>query len=259
MTADFVSVTEIEGQKISAEQLFRTCHRYHWAAKASIAKDVLEVACGAGQGLGLLNSVAKSVTAGDVSPEVLATAQKTYGSLIPLSTFGAEELPFPDSSFDIVIMFEALYYVPQVDRFFSEARRVLRQDGQILIVSANKDLYDFTASPYSKRYLGVIELRDELSAAGFACQFAALINTREVSLRQRILRPVKLAASKLGLIPKTMHGKEWLKKIFFGDMAVMPSDISKENIQYSEPKSISSDNADLTHKVIYCSAIKLGL
>jgi ubiquinone/menaquinone biosynthesis C-methylase UbiE len=257
MTAEFVSVTEIEGQRISAEQLFRTCHRYHWAANASIGKDVLEVACGAGQGLGLLKSVAKSVTAGDVSPEVLTTAQKTYGTSIPLSTFGAEDLPFPASSFDIVIMFEALYYVPNPKRFFSEARRVLRQDGQVLIVSANKDLYDFTASPYSKRYLGVMELREELSAAGFVCQFSALIDTREVSVRQRILRPVKLAASHLGLIPKTMHGKEWLKKLFFGDMAIMPADISEMPIDYSEPNVIAQQKPDLTHKVIYCSATKL--
>jgi ubiquinone/menaquinone biosynthesis C-methylase UbiE len=121
MTADFVSVTEIEGQQISAEQLYRTCHRYHWAAHICADKDVLEVACGAGQGLGLLRTVSKSITAGDVSPEVLATAQKTYGTTIALSAFGAEELPFPDASFDVVLMFEALYYVPNVAQFFSEA------------------------------------------------------------------------------------------------------------------------------------------
>jgi ubiquinone/menaquinone biosynthesis C-methylase UbiE len=254
MTAEFVSVTEIEGQRISAEQLFRTCHRYHWAAQASAGKDILEVACGAGQGLGLLRSVAKSVTAGDVSPEVLATAQKTYGSDIPMSVFGAESLPFADASFDIVLIFEALYYVPNVAKFFAETLRVLRPGGQLLIVMANKDLYDFTPSPFSRRYLGVAELRTELAAAGFLSQFYALIDTRTVSVRQRILRPVKLMASKLGLIPKTMHGKEWLKKLFFGQMAIMPADISASLFVYNAPVPVVPGQPDLTHKVIYCSA-----
>lgn len=254
MTAQFVDVTEIEGQKISAEQLYRTCHRYHWAAQKSAGKDVLEVACGAGQGLGLLKASARSLVAGDVSPEVLATARRTYGDTIPLSVFGAEALPFADDSADVILMFEALYYVPDVSAFFAEARRVLRPGGQLLIVTANKDLFDFTASPYSQRYLGVVELATELGAAGFSTEFGGLIDTRTVSLRQRILRPVKTVVTRLGLMPKSMHGKAWMKKLFFGEMAEMPADISASPIDYVEPTAISAERADLTHKVIYCSA-----
>ena len=56
MTAEFINVTEIDGQLISQEQLMRTCHRYHWAAQYCEGKDVLEVACGAGQGLDVRRS-----------------------------------------------------------------------------------------------------------------------------------------------------------------------------------------------------------
>lgn len=257
MTAQFVKVTEIEGQKISQEQLFRTCHRYHWAARIVAGKDVLEVACGAGQGLGLLKQYAKTVTAGDISPEVLHSAKTTYGNDIPLSVFGAEDLPFDDASFDAILLFEAIYYVPNVERFFLEAHRVLRPDGRLLIVTANKDLFDFTPSPFSQRYLGVTELAQEAMAAGFAPEFFALIDTRTVSLRQRILRPVKSVVTKLGLMPKTMHGKALFKKLFFGEMAVMSGDISNCSIDYSEPIAISQDHKNLTHKVIYCSAKKI--
>jgi ubiquinone/menaquinone biosynthesis C-methylase UbiE len=254
MTSNFVSVTEIEGQRISAEQLDRTCHRYHWAAQHSMGKDVLEVACGAGQGLGLLQGVAKTIVAGDVSPEVLARAQKTYGNRISLSVFGAENLPFADSSFDVLLLFEALYYVPDVAQFFVEANRVLRPSGQLLIVTANKDLYDFTPSPYSRRYLGVKELEMELAASGFKTEFSGLTNISNVSLRQRILRPMKSLASKLGLIPKTMRGKELLKKLFFGEMTVMPADIARIEFDYSNPTSIPSGVSDIIHKVLYCKA-----
>ncbi len=254
MTSEFVNVTEIEGQRISAEQLERTCHRYYWAQSMAAGRDVLEVGCGAGQGLGLLKLSARAVVAGDVSAEVLETAKKTYGAAIPLSVFGAESLPFVDESFDIILMFEALYYINHVEKFFAEARRVLRPNGKLLIVTANKDLYDFSPSPYSTRYLGVTELARELGRNGFTSQFGGLIDTRTVSIRQRILRPVKGVVTRLGLMPKTMHGKAWMKKLFFGEMAVMPADLTQIAFQYDQPVPIPADRADLTHKVIYCSA-----
>jgi ubiquinone/menaquinone biosynthesis C-methylase UbiE len=256
VTAQFVNVTEIEGQEISAEQLFRTCHRYHWATKESVDRDVLEVACGAGQGLGLIASVARSVTAGDVSPEVLATAQRVYGDRFPLSVFGAGELPFEDSSFDCVLMFEALYYLNDIPRFFAEVRRVLRPGGKLLIVTANKDLYDFTPSPFSNQYLGVMELSKILADGGYSAEFWALIDTRTVSFRQRALRPVKTLATRLNLMPKTMHGKAWMKRLFFGEMATMPADIAPIPIAYQPPIPIPPNQPDLTHKVIYCCATR---
>jgi SAM-dependent methyltransferase len=255
MTAEFVNVTEIEGQSISREQLVRTCHRYHWAVPFCADKDVLEVGCGAGQGLGLLKSNAHSLVAGDISPEVLEAAKRTYKNTIPLSVFGAEELPYPDDSIDVILMFEALYYVSDTARFFAEARRVLRQGGRLLIVTANKDLYDFTPSPFSKRYLGVRELHQELGLSGFNSEFWGLIDTRTVSVRQRILRPVKSIVSKFGLMPKTMSGKAWMKKLFFGEMTVMPSDIMDAPFEYEVPVPIAATLADTVHKVIYCSAV----
>jgi ubiquinone/menaquinone biosynthesis C-methylase UbiE len=258
MAVNFVDVTEIEGQRVSAEQLARTCHRYYWAAESATNRDVLEVACGSGPGLGLLKAVAKSVVAGDLSEAVLSSAKHTYGNALDLHLFDAETLPFSDLSFDILLMFEALYYVPRIDQFFVEAKRVLKPGGQLMIVTANKDLYDFTPSPYSTRYLGVVELTDELRAAGFSPEFFGHLDTRTVSHRQRLLRPFKLMASKLGLVPKTMHGKERLKKLFFGEMAVMPSDISKLNFTYQAAPKINAGQVDSVHKVIYCCATANG-
>lgn len=254
MTTGFVDVTEIEGQRISVEQLFRINHRYHWAARFCSDKDVLEVACGAGLGLSVLRNAARSVSAGDISPEVLANARNTFGQTIPMSVFSAEELPFADASFDVVLMFEALYYVSEPDRFFHEARRVLRPGGDLLIVTANKDLFDFTPSQFSQAYLGVVELLEGLRPIGFEPKFAGLIDTRMIPFRQRFLRPLKSIATKLGLVPKTMHGKAWLKRIFFGKMETMPADISQGVFEYFPPDPIPGDRPDLTHKVIYCSA-----
>jgi len=255
-TAIFVGVTEIEGQHVSKEQLYRTCHRYHWAATHCEGRDALEVACGSGLGLGLLSERARSLSAGDISPELIKCVRATYGDSVVATPFSAELLPFADKSFDVVLLFEALYYIPRPDIFFTEAHRVLRASGRLLIVTANKDLFDFTASPFSQRYLGVVELTVELRAAGFRPTFGGLIDTRTVAVRQRILRPVKLLASRLNMVPKTMRGKAWLKKLFFGEMTLMPRDIRTISVEYDPPAALPAGKADTVHKVIYCEAIK---
>lgn len=252
LTAEFLNVTEFGGQRISQEQLERICHRYHWAANACVGLDVLEVACGSGQGLAILAKVARNLAAGDYSPEVLAIARATAPS-VPMQVFGAEALPFEAGSVDRIILFEALYYVDAA-LFFAEAKRVLRPGGAILIATANKDLYDFTPSPYAKRYLGAEELQDELTKAGFEVELSGYLDTTHVSVRQRVLRPVKALASKLGLIPKSLGGREWMKKIFFGSMTEMPASLADTPFDYVPPRAIPGDRPDRQHKVIYCRA-----
>ncbi len=256
MTAAFLNVTEIEGQGISQEQLERMCHRYFWAALDCAGQDVLEAACGAGQGLAMLQKTARSVVAGDYSPEVLAVARNTVGNSVPLSVFGAEAMPFADASLDRVLLFEALYYINPPEAFFAEAHRVLRPGGSILVATANKDLYDFHPSPFATRYLGTVELTQALTAAGFHVEMWGYLDTAQVSLRQRVLRPAKAIASRLGLMPKTMKGKEWLKKLFFGSMVEMPASLADVSFTYHPPEPVEIDTPDRRHKVIYCRATK---
>lgn len=239
---------------VSTEQLERTCHRYHWAAKHSEGMDVLEIACGSGPGLGLLQSAARSLVAGDISPSLVSLARKNYDDAIDVKVIDAGALDFEPCSFDRVILFEALYYLPEVRKFFSEARRVLRPGGFLLLTTANKDLFDFTPSPYSMTYLGADELARELAIAGFTVELAGLHSTRSSAARQRVLRPLKMIASRLGLIPKTMHGKEFLKRLFYGSVTPMPARIDHLPYSYSPPTPIASDRPDTEYKIIYCCA-----
>lgn len=254
LTDHFIEVTEIEGQQVSVEQLERTCHRYHWAARQAQEKDVLEVACGSGPGLGLLKKSAKTLVAGDYSDAVLKTARKTYGKTLELERFGAENIPYPNASFDLILMFEAIYYIENPEQFFNEARRVLRPNGKLLLVTANKDIFGFNPSPFSHRYMGVLELAETLKKARFSTRFEGLIDTQKVGIRQRILTPVKFIATKLHIIPKTMHGKGWLKKLFFGTMTSMPASIEHVPYVFAPACPLPDDKADRRFKVIYCTA-----
>jgi len=59
MLIDYSHVTEVPGAKVSEEQTRRLFSRYHFAQHYCEGKDVLEVVCGAGQGLGCLAKKAR--------------------------------------------------------------------------------------------------------------------------------------------------------------------------------------------------------
>jgi SAM-dependent methyltransferase len=170
----------------------------------------------------------------------------------------AQSLPFADRSLDVVLLFEALYYLPSPDRFMGECRRVLRPGGHVLIVTANKDLFDFNPSPYSQAYLGVVELGLLARQHGFSCDFYGVTPVDTVSLRQRALRPIKVAAVKLDLMPRTMAGKKWLKRVVFGRLSPMPAEVDPVSMQYTGPAPLAPGRPDRRYKVIYAAATLRG-
>ena len=98
--------------------------------------DGLEVGSGTGYfSLNLLQlGVIQRLTATDISPGMLqrlsTTAERLGLSARTIAT-EAEELPFEDQSFDIVFGHAVLHHVPDLERAFSEFRRVLRPGGAI--------------------------------------------------------------------------------------------------------------------------------
>lgn len=256
MKSEFSTVTELSGDEVTQEQVNRLSHRYRWGGEYCRGKDVLEVACGPGQGLGYLASVAKNLTAGDITPSLVAMAREHYGNRVAISVLDAQELTLPDESVDVVILFEAIYYLSAPEKFAAECSRVLRPNGMILIATANKDLYDFNPSPFSCRYLGIVELGELFGSHDFACEFFGHMPVADVSFRQRILRPIKAFAVRAGLMPKTMAGKKLLKRLVFGKMVPMPAEIAPDEVSYVPPSSLPQSQPDSRFKVIYLAARK---
>lgn len=252
---DYSIVTEVSGEEVTPAQIDRLAQRYYWAGDLSRGRDVLEVACGAGQGLGHLASVARSIRAGDITPSLVARASAHYGARVPLSIMDAQNLPFEDSSLDVVILFEAIYYLASADRFIAEANRVLRPGGQILIATANKDLFDFNPSPFSVKYFGVTELYELLRKCGFTAAFLGGSPVSTDGLKQRIVRSMKRTAVALRLIPRSMSGKRLLKRLVFGKLMTMPAELHA-GMPYTAPVPLSPTVPDAMHQVIYCVATK---
>lgn len=253
---DFLDVTELSGNPISGEQLQRLAHRYLWATDFCRGKDVAEVACGTGPGLGLLAKVSASCEAGDFSAPMLDRVRGHYGERIPLRQFDATVMPYADASKDVLVIFEAIYYLQDIERFRDECSRVLRPGGYLLIATANKDLSDFNPSPHSHRYLGTTELENVFQALGEVSLFGFL-DVGTTSVKARILRPVKSLAVRLGLMPKTMAGKRMLKRLVFGKPVRMPAEIDGTEIDYERPRELSAAEPDRRHKVIYCAVKRI--
>lgn len=253
-SVDYESLTEIAGEEVSQEQVDRMVHRYCWAASYCSGKDVIEVACGSGQGLGHLGKVARSLRAGDVSPALVSTVKRIYGEGFPVQVLDAHHLPFPDRSADVILLFEAIYYLRSPDDFLVECARVLRPGGKVLVATANKDLYDFNPSPHSHFYFGAADLPGLFARHDFSVRLFGDTPIEAVSIRQRILRPLKKLAVSLNLMPRTMSAKRILKRLVFGQMVSMPERLEIPPGEVFEGPEIPAGEPDRRHKVILCEA-----
>jgi len=255
---DYSTVTETPGVKASAEQIERLYHRYHFARQFCQGKDVLEAACGAGQGLGYLAKVARSVAGTDIDEKCLAYARETYKDRpdIVIQQMDAETPLFEEGSFDVIILYEAIYYLEHPENFIEGSYRLLRRGGSLLICSVNREWTDFNPSPYSNRYYSAKELHDLLKARFSEVNISAAFSDEPNSLKDKMVSSIKRTAVAWHIIPKTMKGKELLKRVFFGRLTPLPAEVGDGLADYTPPSPISPDTPDLHHKVIYAVAIK---
>lgn len=256
--ADYLTVTEIPGNKATREQIERLYHRYHFASTQGHPKEVLEVACGAGMGLGYLKRAAEKVTGGDIDDSLLKIARDHYQGRpgIEIRALDAQSLPFSNGTFDLVILFEAIYYLPRPEAFVDEACRVLKPQGALMVCTVNKDWPDFNPSPFSHGYLSSVELCRLLKTKFPSVELLGAFPARMDSLKDRVLSLIKRAAVGLHLVPKTMKGKEFFKRFFFGGLIPIPPEIIPDMAVYQAPFSLVDNQVDSVHKVLYAVARK---
>jgi ubiquinone/menaquinone biosynthesis C-methylase UbiE len=104
-------------------------------------KRVLEVSCGAGGGASYIvrNLGPASYTGLDLNPASIEKCRERHK--LPGLDFvqgDAENLPFPNQSFDAVINVEASHQYPHFPRFLEEVARVLRPGGYFLYTDSRR-------------------------------------------------------------------------------------------------------------------------
>jgi SAM-dependent methyltransferase len=251
--ASYSAVTELPGGRATAEQLSMLRTRYHLARERSRGKDVLEVACGSGMGLGYLAKEARTVVGGDVDESVLRFAREHYRGCgnIEVRQMDAHELPFEDDSFDLVLMYEALYYLRDAGQFLKEAQRVLRPGGELIICSVNCRWHGFNPSPFSTRYVAPDEIGALMEQSGFSPRIEFGFVDRGQSLKRQAISLVRRAAVRAHLVPKTMRGKEWLKRLFYGPLKSLDGELTDDIAPLAELHELTPDVATSDFKVFY--------
>ena len=109
-------------------------------ARAEIGPDerVLDLACGTGAFIGRLiaKNPHQSVVGVDVSTGMLAEARRKLNEApnVQFLETGAAPLPLESDRFDVVVCASALHYFRQTGDVLSEARRVLRPGGRMVLL-----------------------------------------------------------------------------------------------------------------------------
>ena len=98
------------------------------------------------------------------------------------------------------------------------------------------------------------ELGKLLQDNGFKVEFYGAFSTSANGLKEEAIAIIKRIAVALHLIPKTMKGKEFLKRIFFGKLISLPLEITDGMAEYTPPVPISCDSPNFHYKVIYAVA-----
>ena len=120
--------------------------RYRFAARYvrrfGPAAVILDAGCGTGYGTAEFTGIAASVTAFDISEDAVKAARDQYARPgVRWLQAGCESLPFADGSFDLVVAFEVIEHLERWRELLSEARRVLKHSGVLLVSTPNKAYY----------------------------------------------------------------------------------------------------------------------
>ncbi|MCC7178051.1 MAG: class I SAM-dependent methyltransferase [Acidobacteria bacterium] len=148
---------------VAAEHLAR----YAFAAEFCAGRRVLDVACGEGYGSALLaRAGARAVVGVDVAAEAIASADARFAAPGVRYLVGdATDLPAVlegEAPFDLVVSFETIEHVPDVERFLDGIRAVLAPDGIVIISAPNEPdpAGQGSANPYHRRAFSFDRFRE---------------------------------------------------------------------------------------------------
>ncbi|HOK94818.1 MAG TPA: class I SAM-dependent methyltransferase [Anaerohalosphaeraceae bacterium] len=122
------------------EQLGNLEANLRFLEKARIVKPGLkihEAGCGIGTIVDHLRSQGCQASGSDIAANAVAYGKNKYPG-IDLAVHSAEELPYEDESFDVVLSFDVMEHLFDVDKHLREIRRVLKKSGCYAFQTPNK-------------------------------------------------------------------------------------------------------------------------
>ncbi len=149
--ATYFENNHCKNKRNSGERLYPTMldetalehlHRYAIATEFITEKKILDIACGEGYGTLLLSLKAKHITGADINEETIKKAVIKY-KRDNLNFIHSEiiNLPFPEQSFDTITCFETIEHTINHQEVIKELKRVLKNDGVLIISTPDKKNY----------------------------------------------------------------------------------------------------------------------
>lgn len=158
--------------EVAGELRLEHLHRYAFASTLCEGQEVLDIASGEGYGSAMLSRRARSVLGVDISEEAVANARSAYPPAshpnLRFEVGSVLAIPAPDRSFDRVVSFETIEHLAEHEGMLRELRRVLRDDG--LLVISTPDRRHYSDERGFENEFHVREL--------YADEFDALLRTR---------------------------------------------------------------------------------
>lgn len=251
---------ELPGKKVIPEEFEMIYTRYHSIIEFIKDKEVLEVGCGPGLGLGYINQYSKRIIGGDYSLFNIEIAHKHYGKQIDVLVLNAHNLPFKSSSFDIIVAMEVLLYL-DVPKFLSECFNVLRSNGMVLACIPNKDIPSFRPSNLSRNYFSVPELYKLFTSNNFEPKLygafkikkgASNIKPRSKSIKIRLITSI---GKILRVVPGGKPIKNYLgKKIF--KKRPLPTELRPNMVKADILTPLNPEIQNEENKILYVFALK---
>jgi SAM-dependent methyltransferase len=259
---DYTSITELPGSLLTPEQFSRFAHRYAFAAGLAPGARVLEVACGSGSGLPYLAERAAQVVGMDYTEGVLQPARRRLAATLPLVCGDAQHLPFAAQSIEMLLCFEAIYYLADQDAFLAESCRVLGPGGMLVISLTNPDWPDFVPGAMSTHYPSGPELYRRLRCAGFAqVQLYGALPVSVAGGQQRLLHRLRRLLDRSGLLPLIRPLAARLMRLGYGELIPLPAALDTVTVARAVAglrlTPLPIDTPDRVHRVLYAFA-KVG-
>ena len=162
--------------------------------------DVLDAGSGDGAAAGTLAPHCRSLTCIDTNPHMIEVARERLSRFPHARALVADlhQLPFPQASFDDVLMFHTLTYAAQPARALAECARVLRPGGRLILLCLDEHRQLDVTARYGERHPGFSPraLRGLLARAGLD------VITSEIACRES--RKPRLQVV-LGIADKPAH------------------------------------------------------
>ncbi len=120
--------------------------RYQFAMELVAGKRVADIACGSGYGTQMLSSAgARSVHGMDISEEAVEFARQQYNTAnVTYSVGNAQDLmTISDGEFDVVVSFETIEHIEDVEAYLDEMKRILCPGGVFVVSSPDRRLASF--------------------------------------------------------------------------------------------------------------------